>query len=108
MKTNMVTITYGIPKVQFWDLFYSYFLLMLFSDALLTKYIDPIMFADDMSLFYSHENGKTLFQIVNSKLQLVYNWFLANKFCKKCKKISMHFKKRKYVIVYFCRAIYAF
>ena len=36
-----------------------------------TKYLDPIMFADDTNLFYSHKNIKTLFQIVNSELKLV-------------------------------------
>ena len=29
---------------------------------------DPIMFADDTNLFYSHENIKTLFNIVNNEL----------------------------------------
>ena len=44
-----------------------------------TKYLDPIIFADDKNLFYSHKNIKTLFQIVNSELKLVTEWFLANK-----------------------------
>ena len=44
-----------------------------------TKYLDPIMFADDTNLFYSHKNITTLFQIVNSELKLVNEWFLANK-----------------------------
>ena len=37
------------------------------------------MFADDANLFKSHKNIKTLFQIVNSELKLVTEWFLANK-----------------------------
>ena len=44
-----------------------------------TKYLDPIMFADDTNLFYSHESITTLFQIFNSELKLVNEWFLANK-----------------------------
>ena len=44
-----------------------------------TKYLDPIMFADGTNLFYSHKNIKTLSQIVNSELKLVNEWFLANK-----------------------------
>ena len=36
------------------------------------------MFADETNLFYSHKNIKTLFQMVNSELKLVNEWFLAN------------------------------
>ena len=46
------------------------------------------MFADDTNLFYSHSNMKTLFQIVNSELKLVNEWFLANK-------LSLNEKKKK-------------
>ena len=41
----------------------------------MAKYLDPIMFADDTNLFYSHKNIKALFQIVNSELKLVNEWF---------------------------------
>ena len=54
----------------------------------MTKYLDPIMFADNTNLFYSHKNIKTLFQIVNSELKLVNEWFLANK-------LSLNAKKKK-------------
>ena len=55
-------------------------LLLIFDNDLskVTKYLEPIMFADDTSLFHSHKNIKTLFQIVNSELKLVNEWFLAN------------------------------
>ena len=49
------------------------------------------MFADDTNLFCSHKNIKTLFQIVNSELKLVTEWFLANK-------LSLNAKKTKYVL----------
>ena len=51
------------------------------------------MFADDTNLFCSHKNIKTLFQIVNSELKLVTEWFLANKLSLNAKK-----KKTKYVL----------
>ena len=41
----------------------------------MAKYLDPIMFADDTNLFYSHKNIKALFQVVNSELKLVNEWF---------------------------------
>ena len=43
-----------------------------------TKYLGPIIFTDDTNLVYFHKNIKTLFQIVNSELKLVNEWF----FCK--------------------------
>ena len=43
------------------------------------------MAGDDTSLFYSHENIKTVFHIVNSELKLVSEWFLVNKLSLKCK-----------------------
>ena len=49
------------------------------------------MFADDTNLFSSHKNIKALFQIVNSELELVTEWFLANK-------LSLNVKKTKYVL----------
>ena len=49
------------------------------------------MFVDDTNLFCSHKNIKTLFQIVNSELKLVTEWFLANK-------LSLLAKKTKYVL----------
>ena len=44
------------------------------------------MFADDTNLFCSPKNIKTLFQIVNSELKLVTEWFLANKLSLNAKK----------------------
>ena len=46
------------------------------------------MFADDTKLFCSHKNTKILFQIVNSELKLVTEWFWANK-------LSLNAKKKK-------------
>ena len=48
------------------------------------------MFADNTNLC-SHKNIKTLFQIVNSELKLVTQWFLANKLSLNAKKQSMFY-----------------
>ena len=50
------------------------------------------MLADDTNHFCSQKNIKTLFQIVNSELKLVTEWFLANKLSLNAK------KKTKYVL----------
>ena len=41
--------------------------------------LDPIMFADDTNLFYSHHNIKELFTTVNKELQKLGDWFTSNK-----------------------------
>ena len=46
------------------------------------------MFAEDANLFCSHKNIKTLFQIVNSEVKFVTEWFLANR-------ISLNAKKKQ-------------
>ena len=38
-----------------------------------TYFLDPIMFADDTTLFCSHQNIKELFRVVNSKPEKVYD-----------------------------------
>ena len=57
----------------------------------MTKYLYPIIIADNANLFYSNKNIKTLFPIVNSELKLVNEWFSANE-------LSLNTKKAKYVL----------
>ena len=88
-QTNIETITCGVPQGSF--LGPLSFLIFVNDLHKMTKYLDPIMFADDTNLFYSHKNIKTLFQIVNSELKLVNEWFLANE-------LLLNAKKTKYVL----------
>ena len=44
-----------------------------------TSFLDPVMFVEDPSLFYSHQDTKELFRVVNSVLEKVCDWFNANK-----------------------------
>ena len=67
-QTNIETITCGFPQGSILGpLFFLSFVNDLHK---VTKYLDPIMFADDTNLFCSHKNIKTFFQIVNSELKL--------------------------------------
>ena len=88
-QTNIETITCGTPQRSI----LGPLLFLIFVNDLhkVTKYLDPIMFADNTKLFYFHKNIKTLFQIVKSELKLVNEWFLANK-------LSLNAKKTKYVL----------
>ena len=60
-----------------------------------TKYLDPIMFVDHRNLFYTHKNIKTVFQVVNSELQLVNEWFLESKLSLDAKKKQKQKQKNK-------------
>ena len=53
--------------------------------------LDPIMFADDTNLFYSHKNIHELFAKVNEELEKIGDWFKANKVSLNNKKLSTCF-----------------
>ena len=44
------------------------------------------MFTDDINLFYSHKDIKTLFHTANTELVKLSHWFKANKLMIKSKK----------------------
>ena len=50
--------------------------------------LDPIMFADDTNLFYTHSNIQKLFSTMNEELASINQWFTS-------KKLSLNTKKNK-------------
>ena len=50
--------------------------------------LDPIMFADDTNLFYTHANIQKLFSTLNEELAGISQWFTSNK-------LSFNAKKNK-------------
>ena len=88
-QKNIETVTWVVPQGSILE---PLLFLIFVNDFLkVTKYLDPIMIADDTKLFYSHKNIKTLFQIVNSELKLVNEWCLANKLSLNAKKTKLIF-----------------
>ena len=54
-----------------------------------SKLLNPILFADDTNLFYSHSNIKMLYETINKELTHINEWFNANK-------LSLNTSKTKY------------
>ena len=88
-QTKIETTTCGVPRGSI--LGPLLFLIFVNDFHKVTKYVCQIIFAYDTKLFYSHKNIKTCFQIVNSELKLVNEWFLANKLSLIAKQQSMFY-----------------
>ena len=85
--TALENMTCGVPQGSI--LGPLLFLLYINDLPNVSNILDPIMFADDTNLFYSHHNIKELFTTVNKELQKLGDWFTSNK-------LSLNIKKTKY------------
>ena len=53
--------------------------------------LDPIVFADDTNLFYTHSNIQKLFSTMNEELASINQWFTSNKLSLNAKKQNIPF-----------------
>ena len=86
-NTDMAAITCGVPQGSILG---PLLFLIFVNDLKKSTSLDPIMFADDTNLFYSHKNIKYLFETVNKELANISAWFQANK-------LSLNANKTKYI-----------
>ena len=86
-KTDLKDVVCGVPQGSI--LGPLLFLIYVNDLQYASNLLDPIMFADDTNLFYTEENIKTLFDIVNIELQKISQWFISNK-------LSLNITKPKY------------
>ena len=56
-----------------------------------SRLLDPIMFADDTSLFFNYKDIKHLFTVINNELVNIKDWFTASKLCLNLKKTKYSF-----------------
>ena len=86
-KTSLETISCSVPQGSI--LGTLLFLLYVNDLKNASNILDPIMFADDTNLFFTHKDIRYLFQIVNQELENINQWFISNK-------LSLNIKKKKY------------
>ena len=88
-NTSFKEITCGVPQGSI--LGPLLFLIYVNDLSQASQILDPIMFADDTNLFYSHSEIKTLFETVNCELENINQWFKANK-------LSLNIDKTNYTL----------
>ena len=54
-----------------------------------SRLLNTILFADDITVFYSHEDMSVLCHTINSEIKEVSNWFKANKLSLNAKKTNL-------------------
>ena len=79
-KTSLETISCSVPQGSI--LGPLLFLLYVNDLKNASNILDPIMFADDTNLFFTHKDITYLFQIVNQELEDIKQWFISNKYKK--------------------------
>ena len=68
-----------------------FFLILINDLANASRYLFPFLFADDTTLQISSSNIKELYQLANEELEIVSEWFKANK-------LTLNISKTKYIL----------
>ena len=76
-RSDILNIKCGVPQGSI--LGPLLFLIYVNDLQYASNLLEPIMFADDTNLFYSHKNTKTIFKTVNEELEKISTWLKLNK-----------------------------
>ena len=86
-KTTNLNVVCGVPQGSISGPLL--FILYVKDHCRVSNILEPIMFADDTNLFFSHKYIKEFFLNINSELSKIIQWFNANK-------LSLNKDKTKY------------
>ena len=88
-RTELCVVKCGVPQGSI--LGPLLFLLYVNDLKNASSVLDPIMFADDTNLFYTHSNIQKLLSTMNEELASINQWFTSNKFSLNAKKQNIPF-----------------
>ena len=87
-STKRATVICGVPQGSIGPLL---FLLYVYDLHYASKVLNPIMFAYDTDLFFSHSDINILFEKTHKEMTNISNWFNANKLSLNVKKDQVFF-----------------
>ena len=90
-RTEFCVVKYEVPQGSI--LGPLLFLLYVNDLKSASSLLDPIVFADDTNLFYTHSNIQKLFSTMNEELASIKQWFTSNK-------LSLNANETKYSFFY--------
>ena len=86
--SDVMKITCGVPQGSI--LGPLLFILYINDIVKVSTVLNPVLFADDTSLFHAHTDFDTLIEEINEELQKITAWFHTNKLSLIIKKIEFH------------------
>ena len=87
--SDFMKITCGVPQGSI--LGPLLFILYINDIVKVSTVLNPVLFADDTSLFHAHTDFDTLIEEINEELQKITTWFHTNK-------LSLNIKKSNFII----------
>ena len=92
-NSSLFDITCGVPQGSILGPLLSVVYINVLSNF--SRVLEPIFFADDTNIFYSHTDASYLMEVVNLELKKITCWFYTNKLSINVKNIQTKTKQAK-------------
>ena len=92
-NSSLFDITCGVPQGSI--LVPLLFVVYINDLSNFSRVLEPIFFADDTNIFYSHTDASYLMEVVNLELKKITCWFYTNKLSINVKNIQTKTKQAK-------------